>query len=104
MGRLNVGSTGGRVERGDWEDKSEERRSAPRMRRFRAPPDLIFDYKDVESLKPFLSESGKIVPARISRLSASQQRKLTQEVKRARQLALLPISDRHSGGSGGSRF
>ena len=66
-----------------------------RRRRPRPPLDLIIDYKDPETLKPFLSESGRIVPARVSRLSRKQQRKLTSEVKRARQLAMLPIADKH---------
>jgi ribosomal protein S18 len=54
--------------------------------------ELDFDYKDIETLRKFISpESGKIVPARISRLNAKQQRSLTKAVKRARILALLPF-------------
>lgn len=83
-------------DRQEWDEKNSERRLMGRTRRFRAPVDMVFDYKDLETLRPFISEGGKIIPARVSRLSASQQRKLTQEVKRARQLALIPISDRHS--------
>lgn len=64
-------------------------------RRSRPPVDLMFDYKDVESLRQFITEGGRIVAARISRLSRGQQRRLATEIKRARQLALLPISDRH---------
>lgn len=82
---------GGR-EKGDKGDK-EDREF--RRRRFRPAVDLVFDYKDTDGLKQFLAEGGKIVPARVSRLSRKQQRKLTTAVKRARQLALLPISDRH---------
>lgn len=51
---------------------------------------MVFDYKDVEMLSQFTSPGGKIVPARVSRLNAKQQRALASAVKRARQLALLP--------------
>ena len=51
---------------------------------------LVFDYKNPQMLKNFLSDRGKIVPARISGLNAQQQRALTRAVKRARILALLP--------------
>jgi small subunit ribosomal protein S18 len=64
-------------------------------RRSRPPVDLVFDYKDIETLRQFITEGGRIVAARISRLSRGQQRRLAVEIKRARQLALLPISDRH---------
>lgn len=48
------------------------------------------NYKDVETLKEFISERGKIVPRRISGTCAKHQRKLSVEIKKARQLALLP--------------
>lgn len=48
------------------------------------------DYKEERTLTRFTTDRGKIVPRRLSRLSAPQQRKLAQEVKRARYLALLP--------------
>ena len=48
------------------------------------------DYKDVNVLKYFLSERGKIVPSRISRTCAKHQRALATNIKRARVLALLP--------------
>lgn len=50
------------------------------------------DYKDVKLLQTFILERGKITPRRISGLSAWQQRKLTEAVKRARNLALLPYT------------
>ncbi len=59
-------------------------------RRPRPSKDMVFDYKDVEMLSQFTSPGGKIVPARVSRLNAKQQRLLAAAVKRARQLALLP--------------
>jgi small subunit ribosomal protein S18 len=93
----------GREDRGEREDRNaggeeKEGRDSYRRRRSRPPVDLTFDYKDTDGLKQFLAEGGKIVPARVSRLSRGQQRQLTTEVKRARQLALLPISDRHENG------
>jgi small subunit ribosomal protein S18 len=65
-----------------------------RRRRPRPSNDLVFDYKDVELLKQFVSEHGKIVPRRISHLSAKQQRSLRSAVKNARKLALLPYTNR----------
>jgi len=50
------------------------------------------DYKDVKLLQRFISEKGKIVPARITAVSAKKQRKLSQAIKRARFLALLPYA------------
>jgi small subunit ribosomal protein S18 len=48
------------------------------------------NYKDVETLKEFISERGKIIPRRISGTCAKHQRKLSVEIKKARQLALIP--------------
>ncbi|MBR3321127.1 MAG: 30S ribosomal protein S18 [Exiguobacterium sp.] len=48
------------------------------------------DYKDVELLKCFVSERGKILPRRVTGTSAKYQRPLTVAIKRARQMALLP--------------
>ena len=48
------------------------------------------DYKDVRLLQGFMSERGKIVPSRITAVSGKKQRELSQAIKRARQLALLP--------------
>ena len=48
------------------------------------------DYKDVKLLQRFISEPGKIVPSRITAVSAKKQRELSQAIKRARFLALLP--------------
>ena len=54
-----------------------------------------FDHKDTDVLKQFITETGKIIPARVSNISASEQRKLTKAVKIARFLALLPYTDSH---------
>ncbi|APJ29142.1 30S ribosomal protein S18 [Bacillus sp. H15-1] len=48
------------------------------------------DYKDVDLLRKFISERGKILPRRVTGTSAKYQRKLTVAIKRARQMALLP--------------
>ena len=77
-----------------------------RMRRNRIPASILLrrkrktcpfteaginriDYKDVELLKPYITEGGKIVPSRISGVSTHHQRKLQLAIKRARNLALL---------------
>ena len=54
--------------------------------------DITFDYKNPQQLKYFISDRGKIVPRRISGLTAKQQRQLTREIKRARNIALLPYT------------
>ena len=56
---------------------------------------LEIDYKDLALLKQYVSESGKIVPSRITGTGAKYQRQLADAVKRARFLALLPYSDSH---------
>ncbi len=53
------------------------------------------DYKDIDLLKDFITETGKIVPSRITGTKAKYQRQLTTAIKRARYLALLPYSDQH---------
>ncbi|MFC1814996.1 30S ribosomal protein S18 [Thermodesulfobacteriota bacterium] len=58
--------------------------------RFCADSSLIIEYKDPKSLKYFTSERGKIMPRRISGTCAKHQRSLTQAIKRARTIALLP--------------
>ncbi len=53
------------------------------------------DYKDIELLKDFVTETGKVVPSRITGTKAKYQRQLSTAIKRARYLALLPYSDNH---------
>jgi len=62
------------------------RKSCP----FTAPDAPKIDYKDVRLLQGFVSERGKIVPSRITAVSAKHQRELARAIKRARQLGLLP--------------
>lgn len=63
--------------------------------RFTAEGITEIDYKDLNLLKQYVSESGKIVPNRITGTSARYQRQLATAIKRARFLALLPFSDGH---------
>lgn len=63
--------------------------------RFTAEKIQEVDYKQVELLKDFISENGKIIPARITGTKAHYQRQLAVAVKRARFLALLPYTDQH---------
>ena len=53
------------------------------------------DYKDLNTLKAYVSETGKIVPSRITGTKAKYQRQLATAIKRARYLALLPYTDSH---------
>jgi len=53
------------------------------------------DYKDLETLKAYVTETGKIVPSRITGTKAKYQRQLATAVKQARYLALIPYSDSH---------
>lgn len=57
-------------------------------------PEEPIDYKDVDLLRKFVTERGKILPRRITGLTAKQQRDLTTAIKRARILALLPFVNR----------
>ena len=64
--------------------------------RFTADGVKEIDYKDLETLKQYITETGKIVPSRIPGTRAKYQRQLSRAVKRARYLALLPYTDRHN--------
>ena len=57
---------------------------------FSGPDAPKIDYKDVRLLQRYISERGKIVPSRITAVSAKKQRELAKAIKRARNLALLP--------------
>ncbi|PQA47959.1 MULTISPECIES: 30S ribosomal protein S18 [Gammaproteobacteria] len=63
--------------------------------RFTADKVTYIDYKDVETLKQFITENGKIVPSRITGTKARYQRQLTLAIKQARYLALMPYTDNH---------
>ena len=63
--------------------------------RFTAEGIKEIDYKDLATLKAYITETGKIVPSRITGTKSKYQRQLATAVKRARYLALLPYSDAH---------
>ena len=64
--------------------------------RFTAEKVKQIDYKDIDVLKDFVQENGKLMPARITGTKARYQRQLSTAIKRARFLALLPYTDLHA--------
>jgi len=65
----------------------------PKVSRLTTDKGLVIDYKDPRVLRMFLSETGKVLPRRISGNTARQQREVVEAVKRARHLALLPFGE-----------
>jgi small subunit ribosomal protein S18 len=63
--------------------------------RFTAEGTKEIDYKDLATLKAYVTETGKIIPSRITGTKARYQRQLSAAIKRARYLSLLPYSDSH---------
>jgi len=95
MGRGRTGKG-----RNDKKDKDKKRGSKQLFRRrkfcrFTAEKIKKIDYKDIDLLKDFINENGKIIPARITGTKARYQRQLSDAIKRARFLALLPFTDLH---------
>jgi len=80
----NAAATRAPAARGNF--RRAKRKSCP----FKSDISLTIDYKDVQLLKRFLSPRGKILPSRITGVSARFQRKLARAIKRARHIALLP--------------
>jgi small subunit ribosomal protein S18 len=78
------GGKSGRSQRGTGRRRRVSRLSAEKI-------DYI-DYKDVKLLQSFIAENGKIMPRRLTGVTAWQQRKLSEAIKRARNLALLPFT------------
>lgn len=66
-----------------------------RRQRMEGPPIVLLNYKDVSTLSRFLTEQGKILPKRTTKVTAAFQRQLGSAVKRARYLALVPYTRRH---------
>lgn len=81
-----------RGDRGDGNKRPPMPMSSRRRRSSKLSAEKIdyIDYKDVKLLQSFLTENGKILPARLSGVSALQQRKIAEAIKRARTIALLP--------------
>lgn len=74
----------------------------PTKSKFRSefPVNFIFDYKDPVALNRFIMDGGKIIPQRVSKLSSAQQAKVTRAIKRARNMALLPVGSNAYDSSG----
>ena len=68
------------------------RRPRKKVCQFCADKSQEIDYKDVEKLRRFVSEKGKILPRRVTGTCALHQRKVTEAIKRARTVALLPYT------------
>lgn len=68
------------------------KRSKKKAPDFTLAPAFSFDYKDPQQLRYFITDRGKIVPRRVSGLTAKQQRELTLAIRRARNIALLPYT------------
>lgn len=85
---------GERGERGERENQPErgERGGRRRHCRFCTDPELKVDYKDVKTLKPFLTEREKIAPPRITGLCTFHQRQVARAVKQGRILGIIPFA------------
>ena len=88
----------------DDEDEDEDADTPPefsggrgRRRRVDGPAIELLNYKDVSTLSRFLTESGKLLPKRTTKVNARFQRQLGRAVKRARYLALIPYVRDHEG-------
>jgi small subunit ribosomal protein S18 len=87
--------------KGKGKDKGKEKKRGALFRRrkfcrFTAEGIKEVDYKDINILKDFINENGKIIPARITGTKSKFQRQLSVAIKRARFLALMPYTDQHS--------
>ncbi|MCB1326586.1 MAG: 30S ribosomal protein S18 [Spirochaetales bacterium] len=82
-------------DRGDRSQGGDRRRQRPRYRRkVLDTRNLVLDYKHPEILERFISKTGKVLPRRMTGATAKIQRKIAREIKRARQISLLPITRR----------
>lgn len=81
-----------REREGGYNNGYNKRRPRKKVCQFCADKNAVIDYKDPAKLRKFLSERGKILPRRVTATCAMHQRELTEAIKRARQIALLPYS------------
>ena len=93
--RRGAKGKGGKFAKKDGRNQNRRLFRRRKFCRFTAEKVEWIDYKDVEVLKDFVNETGKIIPARITGTSAHYQRQLSVAIKRARFLALLPYTDLH---------
>ena len=95
MGRGGKGKFKGKGKDGKRRERGNTLFKRKKFCRFTAEGVKEIDYKDVDVLKDFIQENGKIMPARITGTKARYQRQLSTAIKRARFLALLPYTDLH---------
>jgi small subunit ribosomal protein S18 len=91
------GSRGGRPGSGGGRRAQQQNALFKRRKfcRFTAEKVVMIDYKDIETLRDFILDNGKIIPARLTGTKAHYQRQLDTAIKRARFLALIPYTDNH---------
>ncbi len=99
MARMG-GNSGGKGKFGKGKGKDGRKKGNALFRRrkfcrFTAEGIKQVDYKDINLLKDFINENGRIIPARITGTKAHYQRQLATAIKRARFLALIPYTDSH---------
>ena len=79
----------------DFRRKKGVNRNKNKFCKFTAHGVDQIDYKDIDVLKKYITETGKIIPSRITGTKANYQKQLAIAIKRARFLALLPFTDQH---------
>lgn len=72
--------------------KEDNKKRKKKICRFCADSEMVIDYKDQQLLENYVTERAKIVPGRVSGACAFHQRELTQAIKRARHIAILPYA------------
>jgi small subunit ribosomal protein S18 len=82
-----------RPERGERGERRERGPMSPKARL--SDQKITIDYRDPRGLRYFITETGKVIPQRISGNCAKHQREVTTAIKRARQLALMPYASQH---------
>ena len=85
----------GRKQKKNFKKKRQDFDNRKRFCKFTSLGIEEIDYKDIKLLKEYITETGKIMPARLTGTSAKYQRQLTTAIKRARHLSLLPFVDSH---------
>ncbi|HZX47802.1 MAG TPA: 30S ribosomal protein S18 [Nitrospirota bacterium] len=85
---------GDRGDRGDREDREFKPYYRRKVCRFCTDKVPVIDYKDLQTLRGYISDRGKIMPRRISGVCAAHQRELNTAIKRARNIALVPFTER----------
>jgi len=92
---IGRGKNKGKGKDGKKRDRGNALFKRKKFCRFTAEGVKQIDYKDLGTLKQYITETGKIVPSRITGTKAFYQRQLSSAIKRARYLALLPYTDQH---------